>query len=297
MKKFISANLRVLVLAVAMVASGLGLGVVHAANGGITISPTSINHEIAPGASYKTEILVVNQGEIDQNYKIYATPYSVTGDEYKPYFEPVKGALDITKWFSFERTGGPIKVGNQDTIPFTISVPKGTGAGSYYATVFAETSDAAKSGVVTRKRVGTVVYIRVSGNAVERGSVDSWQVPWLQQDPLHATLKMANTGSVHYEAGIKIKVDDVFGGTKFNYERKPKVLPQKLRSIPVVWEDGAKFGLFKVSGEVKYFDKTAKLPTRYVFIANTPMRIITAGMLIAFVAAVIFVGKKRVARK
>lgn len=297
MKKIILANIKVLALAAVMAVGGLGMGIVHAANGGLTISPTSINKEIDPGASYSSEILVVNQGETDQSYKVYATPYSVTGDDYKPYFTPIKGAVDISKWFTFTRTGGPIKVGNQDSIPFTINVPKGTGAGSYYATVFAETEDKGNGGVVTRKRVGTVIYIRVSGKAVEKGSVDTWSASWLQRDPLHATLKMANTGSVHYEADVKVKVDDVFGGTKFIYERKPKVLPQKLRSIPVVWEDGAKFGIFKVSGEVKYFDQTAKLPTRYVFIANTPMRIITAGMLLAFVAAVIFVGKKRVARK
>jgi uncharacterized membrane protein len=297
MKKLILTNLKAVVIALALVAGGLSLGSAHAASGGLTISPTSFDQEIAPGSSKSGEMLVINQGELDLNYKVYATPYSVNGEDYKPYFQPIKGAIDISKWFKIDNTGGPLPIGQQDTIPFTITVPKGIGAGSYYATLFAETDDKGSSGVVTRKRVGSVVYIRVAGKAIEKGSVDSWKVPILQQDPLHATLKIANTGSIHFQSDVKITVKDVFGGTKFTYERTPKIIPQKIRDIPVQWDDGAKFGLFKIGGEVKYFNTTETLPTKYVFIANTPMRLITGAMLLAVIAALVFVGVKRVARK
>lgn len=288
---------KVLLAAILLTVCGFGMSTAHAASGGLTISPTSINQEIAPGATYKDKVLVINQGEADFNYKVYATPYSVDGEAYKPYFTPVKGATDITSWFTFEKTGSQLKIGSQDTIPFAINVPKNTGAGSYYATIFAETEDKGSSGVITRKRVGTVVYIRVSGTATEKGSIDAWSVPWLQKAPFTAHVKLANTGSVHYEAKVKVKVSDIFGGSKFEFERDPKVLPQKLRSLPVTWDKGATFGLFKVGGEVSYLGKTEKLATKYVFIASTPMRIVTAGLLLVFIAGVIFLGRKRVAHK
>lgn len=267
----------------------------HAASGGLTISPTSVDVTVAPGGSYKGEMLVMNQGQLDVGYTVYATPYSVTGEEYKPYFSPIPGAVDITKWFTFDKSGNEsLKIGTQESIPYTITVPKNTGAGGYYATIFAETADKGSAGVITKKRVGMIVYLRVSGSAKEAGSIDSWNVGWIQDAPLQADVKIANSGSVHFKANVHVTVSDLFGSQKFSYERDPEILPQKLRDIPVSWENGASYGLFKVGGEVTYLNKTEQLPTRYVFIANTPMRIITAGVLVAFVVLVV-IGSRRVA--
>ena len=268
-------------------------GTAHAASGGLTISPTSVDIKVAPGGTYKGTMLVINQGELDIKYKVYAAPYNVSGEEYKPFFTPVKGAIDVTKWFTFGSTGNSIKIGNQDTIPFTVTIPKDVGAGSYYGTVFAETEDKGSAGVITRKRVGMVAYIRVTGDALEKGSIAAWNVPWLQEAPFKAGLKMANEGSVYYRSKVNVRVSDVFGGVKLNYTRDPVVLPQKIRSIPIAWENGATFGLFKVEGEVNYLGKTEKLPTKFVFIANTPMRLLTLGMLAVFVAIVVMLWRKR----
>lgn len=268
----------------------------HAASGGLTISPTSVDVTVAPGGIYKGEMLVMNQGELDVAYSVYATPYSVTGEEYKPYFSPVKGATDITKWFTFDKSGSDsLKIGTQESIPYTITVPKNVGAGGYYATIFAETSDkGGAAGVVTRKRVGMIVYLRVSGDVKESGSVNAWNVAWMQQAPLRADVKVANTGSAHFKANVHVTVSDLFGSKKFSYERAPEILPQKLRDIPISWENGATYGLFKVNGTVTYLNKTEQLPTQYVFVANLPMRLLTALALVTFVALIVF-GSKRVA--
>lgn len=278
--------------------TGLFSPPVRAASGGLTISPTSIDQRVAPGGSFDSEIFIINQGQLDYKYKMYVTPYSVTGEDYKPYFTPIEGAVDATKWFTLGKSGGQLAIGNQDTIPVTVRVPEGTAAGAYYATVFAETDDqGAGSGVVTRKRVGTVVYINVTGRVSEKGQVASWSVPWLQKGPLTATLRQANSGSVYYTADVNVTISDVFGGPKFTFQRQPHILPQKQRRIDVQWQNGATFGLFKVSGEVKYLGKTEKLGTQYVFVANTQMRVVTVAVILVFVASMVFIGTKRVVRK
>lgn len=271
----------------------------HAASGGLTVSPTSADVTITPGGTYKGEMLVMNQGELDISYTVYASPYSVSGEEYKPYFSPVQGATDITKWFTFDKSSNNLlKIGTQESIPYTITVPKNVGAGGYYATIFAETTDkGGAAGVVTRKRVGMIVYLRVSGNVKESGSINSWNVDWVQQAPLRADVKVANTGSVHFKADVHVTVSDLFGSKKFSYERAPEILPQKLRDIPISWENGATYGLFKIDGTVTYLNKTEQLPTRYVFVANLPMRLATASALVAFVALIVFGSKRVAARK
>lgn len=294
-KRIIRVGAKTLLVSLLLSISGVAAHSTYAAAGGLTLSPTSVDVEVAPGASYNGQIMVLDQSEADTSYTVYATPYSVTGEEYKPYFSPVKGATDITKWFTFSKTNGSLKVGDQDVIPFTITVPKGTGAGSYFATVFAETTEKATTGVVTHKRVGMIVYLRVSGNAIEKGRVEQWSVPLFQQAPLSATAKIANTGSVHFPAKIKVTISDILGNPKYSYERSPEILPQKLRAVPVTWPNGSTFGLFKVSGEVTYLGKTEKLPIKFVFIANTLMRLITIVVLLGIVIALVMVGKNRAA--
>jgi hypothetical protein len=293
--KIRNSTLVLAILAAACIGALANTKPIHAASGGLTISPTSVDVTVAPGGTYKGEMLVMNQGQLDVGYNVYATPYSVTGEEYKPYFSPIPGAVDITKWFSFDKNGNDsLKIGNQESIPYTITVPKNTGAGGYYATIFAETADKGSAGVITKKRVGMIIYLRVSGSVKEAGSIDSWSVGWIQQAPLTADVKIANSGSVHFKANVHVTVSDLFGSQKFSYQREPEILPQKLRDVPISWENGASYGLFKVSGEVTYLNKTEQLPTRYVFVANTFMRLLTAGVLIAFVALVV-IGSRRVA--
>lgn len=292
----VRSYIKALFIIAAVLTSGVMAHDAQAASGGLTVSPTSIDTEVAPGSSYKGEMLVLNQSELPTDYQVYVTPYSVSGEEYKPYFSPVKGAVDITKWFTIGKTSGSLKVGDQHTIPFTITVPKGTGAGSYFATIFAETKDKGTSGVVTRKRVGMIVYLRVSGNAIEKGSLDQWDVPFLQEAPLTATAKIANPGSVHFRAKVSMTVSDIFGNEKFTYENAPEVLPQKLRSIPISWQNGATFGLFKVSGKVSYLGKTETLPTKFVLVANTAARLAVIGaLLLLLTLGVVYMGRKRAA--
>lgn len=297
MKRIFQTSLRVALLGFALALLGTGTQSATAATGGLTISPTSVDAKIDPGTTYKSNIQVINQGDDAFTYKLYATPYNVDGEAYKPYFTPVRGATDITDWITLSSQGGQLKGGSESTTPVSIKVPKGTGAGSYYATVFAETEDKGDSGVITRKRVGTILYIRVTGQATEKASVESWSVPWLQQDPFTAKLRLSNNGSVHYQSKVKVTVSDLFGRPKYVWEREPKVLPQKIRLLPVEWKDGARFGLFKVSGEVTYFGKTETLPTKYVFVASPLLRIVSLLVIVGFVTFVIIVGRKRAVSK
>lgn len=295
MKQIISRCVNVAVVALTVAVVGGATHDVYAASGGLTISPTSVDVQVPPGGSYQGHMLVINQSELDTDYTVYATPYSVSGEDYQPDFALIPGAVDITRWFTFGGAGGHLKIGDEATVPFTISVPAGTGASSYYATVFAETHDKGGTGVIARKRVGMVVYLRVSGPATERGSVAAWNVPWLQEAPLTAQLKMANEGTIHFQSRITVTVSDLFGSQKFSYERTPEIIPQRLRGIPITWENGATFGLFTVSGDVSYLGKTEHLPTRIVFIATMPMRMLTVGLVLAFAATVVFWGRRRVA--
>lgn len=293
MKYILRAGIAALLVTVAVATSGVAANTVSAATG-LTVSPASTDIEVAPGDTHKGTLHVINESDTQTSYRAYVTPYSVTGEEYKPYFTPVENAIDATKWFSLSKNKGSLPVDGKTDIPYTITIPSNTPGGSYFATVFAETGgDDSKGGVTTRNRVGMVVYLRVSGDAKVAGKVAEWNVPWLQEGPLEGMLKMTNNGTVHYKADVSVAVTDMFGNKKYDYKREAQILPQKKRAIPVGWEKGPAFGLFKVSGEVSYLGITEKLPEKTVFVINTPTRIAAGIVLLLIVVTLVLVGRKR----
>lgn len=298
MRRHFFAAIFSVALIVAVASSFSGYASADAAQGGLSISPTSYDIGVKPGSTYTGTILVLNQGTTAFSYTIYASPYNVTGEDYTPVFTAEPNAPSVNKWFSFGITDGSLNPGAQTNVPYTLTIPTGTPAGSYYAVAFAQTSAPKGAGSITiQKRVGTIFYLRVAGPASLKGNIVSWSVPWLQNYPLTAMLRMGNTGTLNYKANVNITFSDIFGGTKYQFNRDPEILPEKIREIPVPWQDGARFGLFKVSGTVQYNGITSRLATRYVFIASGFMRLATVGIFVVFVAAVVVMGRRRATRK
>ena len=258
---------------------------------GITISPAVVDKEIEAGKSHDDKITVLNRGTVNFDYKVYASGFTVDGEDYNPTYQGTENA-DASKWFSFSgETNGTLKSGDMKEIPVSINVPAGTAGGSYYAVVFAETvpDQAQSTGVSTQKRVGTVFYITVPGEVSRKGDVATWDVKSLQKEPLTALLRLSNDGSVYYRADVKVSVTDIFGKEKFKYSADPAVVPGKTRRTQIEWKDGASFGLFKVGGEVKINGETKKLATKYVLVASTPMRIALVGLLFVFLVSLVAV--------
>ncbi len=274
-------------LLASMVIAGLWQPNPARADQSVAVTPTSSEYKVDPGGQTKGTIQVLNQANTPFSYKVYVTPYSVTGEDYDPSFSPTSGATNVADWIKLSSATGSLRAYSGSPIEYTINVPANAKPGSYYGVIFAETESKVEgSGVATLKRVGTVLYIRVNGPVVEAGALASWQVPWLQKPDLTQILRLANTGSVYYNAEVHTEVRDVFGGKKFSYEQKRKVLPEKIRRITITWPDTPPFGLFVVSGKVGFLGQTVPLSNQYVLVMTDEIRRI---IVIAFCVAVVII--------
>lgn len=239
----------------------------------ITITPTSIDKTIEPGQKVSGQIQILNQADSPFDFKTYAAPYSVTGEDYDPSFTPIPGATDVTSWFTLKAAKTRLEPYSTSALDYTITVPSTVKPGGYYAVIFAETESKVEgTGVTTQKRVGSVVYIRVAGDVIEKGGVASWSVPWLQKPNLQQSLRIENTGSVHFAATIRTTVKDLFGKTKLSYVQKRNILPEKIRRVNIEWEKTPSLGIFKVDGSVELLGNTTPLTTKYVLVISEPIR-------------------------
>lgn len=259
----------------------------------ITVSPTSVDETINPGATKTGSIKVINTGSQGFDFKIYATPYGVTGEEYQQHFTPLPGKPDIVSWFKFPVAAAHAAPNQTVDVAYSIAVPANTPPGGYYATVFAETQPAANasgSSVSVHQRVGTIFYLQIGGTAVKKGSLDGWQVHFWQTQPLTASLKIKNDGDTHFVANTQVVVRDIFGTPKYTLTTAREVLPRTIRQIDATWPNGPPIGLFKVSGNVKFLGQTHTLPSHYVLVVTWPIRL---AVIAAVVLAVIVVITRR----
>jgi hypothetical protein len=271
-------------------------GVVHAAAQDLTMTPTSLTQQIQPGTTYKGTFQVLNRGVSGYDFKVYATPYSVKGEEYTPDFTTLSSAPNAPSWFTFSVTKTHINPAQTITVDYSINMPKSVPPGGYYATVFTETSyPKSANGITLNERVGEIFYLQASGTVVKKGELQSWQSSFFQKRPVTADLRLKNDGAVHYPATIQIKVSDIFGHSKFTLNATKEILPQTIRNVPLSWTKAPFIGLFKVNGGVSFLNQHETLPTKWVLVMSPVARIVT--ILIALLIIVYIVTRSRLASK
>lgn len=251
----------------------------------ITASPTNKRIEVAAGATSAGTIKVMNSGQTDFDFTLYADPYSVKGEDYDQSFILQPEMVDVSKWFVLRQTRYQLQAGKELAVPYELRVPAGVRPGGYYAVLFAETSATGEGNIKSKKRVGIIFYITVTGSLVHKASVASFAVPSIQmRPPLETVLRMKNEGNVHYDAEVRLNVKDIFGNTKSVLSVDKVILPQTIRKLPLSWDKAPEFGLFRVDGTVKYDGKTEQLPAKYTLMFSS------TAFLVAFLALVALLG-------
>jgi hypothetical protein len=266
-------------------------GVVSAAAAQVlTVSPADVSTVVQPGSVNHGSIEVLNQGKTSYKFIAYATPYHVSGEDYQPNFTYLPSAPKVVNWFKFSPTHYLINPGQNEVINYTITVPKNTLAGGYYAVAFSQTEVPKSANAVTvNERAGVIFYLEVAGPVIKQGNLLSWHSSFLQTPPLTANLRLNNTGSIYYFSNIHINVRDIFGKLKYSVDTQKALLPQTVRSITLPWPNGPKLGLFKVSGSATIFNRTVNLPNRYVLVMSRPIQIVC---LIILISIVLFIAQR-----
>jgi hypothetical protein len=268
----------------------------------ITASPTQIQPALDAGATTTGDITIINDGDQAYDFKSYATPYRISGEDYDQSFTTGPGLPDVTTWIHLPATTFHLGLRQTTTVPYTITVPKGIAAGGYYATLFFQTLPkpvATGSGIASQQRVGIVAYIRVNGAITEHGTLESFTAALLQKGaPVTATLRLANQGNVHYSADITEHITDLFGQPKGEVHVIREVLPQTTRRIILSWDKAPSFGLFRLNGVVDLLGRHEVLPARYVLVlsAGAFIAVSAALLLIVILAVWWWIGRRRPAR-
>lgn len=227
----------------------------------ITMSPSSRTIKADAGSVIKGNMQVINSGGVAFDFTVYASPYSVKGEDYDPDFSGKVSNTKVQEWVRFDKTLYSLEPGREQEVPYSVHIPEDAAPGGHYGVVFAETKarELGSTGVARQKRVGQVLYITVNGNYKSEGRIASFILPfWQTKPPVVSSARVTNSGNVDFETEVKTVAKDIFGRTKFTYTGDPVVLPDTTRLIEMEWEKAPNFGFFRVSQTVKFLGQEHK---------------------------------------
>ena len=225
----------------------------------ITLSPTKVRLPMEPGASKQDVFKVINTGDKDFTFKVYASPYQVSNDRYDPTFNIETNRTQISRWITVPDEEFSLDPGDEAKVSYSVEVPSDVPSGGQYAVIFAETTsdEEDSASIVAKKRVGMLVYGNISGDTRDQGEITSHELKgWQHNAPLVANYRIKNTGNTDFAVTTQMTVKSLWGNEVYTSpEVENTVLPDTTRVVDLSW-DKASVGLYKVSITAKFLDKS-----------------------------------------
>ena len=240
----------------------LGLGLLFpmsakAVSQGIQISPINYSYEISAGNSVNAQFVISNVTDQPMNYLLETENFSDVSDEGAPSFGGIdqqeQGVTTLKDWINIAAADkeGAIAPGDNRMISFSIDIPVGADPGGHYAALFAKQitkTPEGKTVLGVSNRVGALVLVTVPGSVTKSAQVtESSFTKFFWKDPAQFTMKVKNTGTVHYDSKGKATLTSLLGKTTEVDLGTHTIIPSFSRSFTGSWAKKYPFGYYKVA--------------------------------------------------
>lgn len=267
----------------------------------LQISPPHKTLTLNPGDNYDGEFTVTNIGSEEFDFKVYASPFSVVGENYDHDYSSEKQYNQIYRWVTFEQETYTLAVNESQVVTYHIEVPEDVAAGSQHAVLFAESSGSSASGdasgIKAVSRVGMRLAASIPGDTRVAIEINDYQLKRLYLSfngpKISASSKIKNTGNVDAEAEYSLTVNPFFGGeTVYNDSKTQLIYPDSEYKNEMVWEHTPLLGLFSVTYSA-VSGEASEEQTRVVFVIPMWLVIIVILLLTLLIVWIILKVKKR----
>jgi len=280
-----------LILAAVVMMLGFVPGTTQAAAGGIQISPLTFKYEIKPGESQTGTIFVKNLNSEDLDYLIESENFSVVSDDGAPSFSGnnvLNAGSSLASWITIEKDQtGTVLPSEEKSISFTITAPSDAEPGGHYAAIFAKQVKKTAEGQTQlgiSSRVGTLMLVTIPGEVQKSAEIVEFISPksvW--KGPVDFTMKVKNTGNIHFDSTATISVKSMFGKIAKVDMGTHTILPDNLRNFAGTWTSKYPFGRYSVSAVAT--DANGDSMTKTAVIWALPL-VIVVPVLVALVILV-----------
>ena len=193
--------------------------------------------EADPGDTVRDSLVVENLGDVELVLGVYASDAFNTVDGELDLLPADTEPVDVGSWVTFEQPSITVPAGGTVEVPFTISVPGDAPAGDHVGGVLTSLTvtepDAQGNRVRIERRLGTRLYLRVSGELEPELTFTSLEVDhspsWnpFAAGSMTVRYQVENTGNVRLRATRAVRVEGSMGLTDRTVEAAdlPELLP------------------------------------------------------------------------
>ncbi|HTH92967.1 MAG TPA: hypothetical protein VL576_00610 [Candidatus Paceibacterota bacterium] len=208
----------------------------------LTISPARVEITGDPGATVGGEFTLINEQSTDQTFYPSFENFTAQGESGSPAFSADPDGLD--SWMSIPNKSVTIKPGEVLTVPYYISIPKGTEPGGYFAAIFwSTTPPTAGSGDVSiGAKIGMLVLLTVNGNVRESAGITQFDRNghgfFYETLPVTLRYKFHNAGGDRVQPKGTMTIRDTFFLPADHIDANKvigNILPNSTRQFTVDW--------------------------------------------------------------
>ncbi|MBQ3453055.1 hypothetical protein IJG28_02595 [Candidatus Saccharibacteria bacterium] len=283
-------------------------------NNTFTILPMSQRFSLEPGETYEGEITIVNPVDATEDfaYKAAVAPYGIkpsedARSEYDIDLTTESKYTEMSKWIKIEEPTGKIKPNEMKKLKFTITVPETAAGGGQYAaiTVASDTESESGDGVAVQNvfEMASIIYGAVNGEIKHEGEILENNVPgFVVSTPVTVSAMISNTGNMHEDAAVIIKVTDFFTGNVIlpneenSGEYSELVMPETTRFVEREVGNLPALGVVKISQKI-YYQGTVSEVERDVVICPIWFMALVAVTIAAIVGIIVHIVKKHHRKK
>ncbi|GHU08503.1 hypothetical protein FACS189431_4880 [Alphaproteobacteria bacterium] len=254
------------------------------------------------GEIYHGQIEIYNEGTESREVLLETTPYTIDqNDGDTKIFSNWTSRTELADWVTFP-DGPRYTFGAEETrkIDYTVTVPTNaiTGSQSAAISVYGEkgNGESSATGTSVEGKFMWILFADINGDPImEKGAVTSWDIDWLIFDNAMTTAKttIENRGNLAFTTKARIKFESFFdGAVMYEDEKENTVLAEGKRVVTQNWGGAPVLGLFNVSEEVSYLDRTENF-SKIVLIVPIWFVIIFVTVIILLLLALVLRIKER----
>ena len=225
----------------------------------LEVSPPNRIIALNPGDKYSGEFTVTNIGSEAFSFRVYASPFSVSGETYDHDYVASTDYNQIYRWITFDQAQfDDLQVCSKQIVKYRINVPTDAPSGSQHAILFAESSTNAPSndkGIDAIPRIGMRLRARIVGKTRTDVKITEYSFSTLyitfDNAQISATSKVKNAGNTDMEAKYHFQIDPFFGGDSvFLEDRTVWIYPETEYRHNAIWDNTPRLGFFNVTYSV-----------------------------------------------
>lgn len=251
----------------------------------LTVGPAKIEYATEPGRTISDELLLVNDEDAPRTfYPAFEKFTEANGEKQFLPGEPT----ELVHWFKVPARI-TLKPGEQKQVPFTIEVPANAPPGGHFAVIWWSTAPPGAKGVSIVTRAGILVYLQVSGDVRESGTLTTFstirQKRVFSGFPDTFILTFQNTGNTYLKPKGEIRIKNIFGSTRVTYgvnDVNLILLPQTTNELRITKQATAvpfAFGMYNAELMLRYGEKPETIQ-KSILIFIIPWKVVLVVLIV-----------------